>query len=677
MSTETKTEPDLQLIPTSKIAAVPGFNPRGEFSRDDDEFKSLKASIAERGIETPIKVGAPDSDGIHPIIFGHRRHAAAAELGRDLVPALVDGELDEKQRYIAAIVENRERADMSPAAEANALKVLREDLGLKQSEAAEVMAMSERKARDREKLLNLPEATRAAFDRGDLDLQAIPAIAAVAEQAPKLADYLAAVANGDPDDPSTRLNYARSEELVMGICDALDSKADLGCVVGAAGGIEFADLKRAGLPAAKLADFKKRFTKVEKAHPWYWRSVTVTDADLTAAKAAGCLLEVEGRRRRVVLLTDPDWIVQFLDERLDDELKEAKEKRERNRIPRDLGGGQAEQRDDSPEAKEKRRQEREDDYLDKLRRRRANIAVGERSLAEYTTPALLLEEAQLLALMALGGDAKQIADKGLIFCEEGLQEVTEQKNGKTKVTYGKGKEAGEETTTAILESKDPLEAIGIALRALVLTVAADDEVVAPSSRGYWSPTYREGTSRSVGRLLEEIVAKRGLDSTEIRRQLERQDRAAALEDEIGLLDQVAKCRAKAGLSVESIEAHLTDLLVAAVGKRQLKQHEDGREDEVTFTITAAGKKRLEKARAELKALGVKGERPVAPSTAKAATDTDRVFDVIKEFPGIPAADVAKKTELKPNRVYRILGDLEKAGRIKKSKGKFEAVAEEK
>jgi len=81
-------------------------------------------------------------------------------------------------------------------------------------------------------------------------------------------------------------------------------------------------------------------------------------------------------------------------------------------------------------------------------------------------------------------------------------------------------------------------------------------------------------------------------------------------------------------------------------------------------------------RTELAALDVPHVRRTDPS-AKAATDTDHVFGVIQEFPGIPSADVAKKTKLKQNRVYRILGDLEKAGRIKKSKGKFEAVAEEK
>ena len=39
--------------------------------------------------------------------------------------------------------------------------------------------------------------------------------------------------------------------------------------------------------------------------------------------------------------------------------------------------------------------------------------------------------------------------------------------------------------------------------------------------------------------------------------------------------------------------------------------------------------------------------------------------LIEQQPGISASDVAKTMKIKPNYLYRVLGDLEKEGRVKK------------
>ncbi|MGH2950511.1 MAG: winged helix-turn-helix transcriptional regulator [Solirubrobacterales bacterium] len=39
---------------------------------------------------------------------------------------------------------------------------------------------------------------------------------------------------------------------------------------------------------------------------------------------------------------------------------------------------------------------------------------------------------------------------------------------------------------------------------------------------------------------------------------------------------------------------------------------------------------------------------------------------MKANPGISASEIAKKLRIKPNYLYRVLGDLEKEGRVKKS-----------
>jgi hypothetical protein len=48
------------------------------------------------------------------------------------------------------------------------------------------------------------------------------------------------------------------------------------------------------------------------------------------------------------------------------------------------------------------------------------------------------------------------------------------------------------------------------------------------------------------------------------------------------------------------------------------------------------------------------------------TRGDQAVRLIKANPGITAADVAKKMRIKPNYLYRVLGELQKEGRVKKS-----------
>ena len=93
------------------------------------------------------------------------------------------------------------------------------------------------------------------------------------------------------------------------------------------------------------------------------------------------------------------------------------------------------------------------------------------------------------------------------------------------------------------------------------------------------------------------------------------------------------------------------------------------------------RKRLERALAEL---GGKvsssrpGRRPGRPrgSGAKAAgapktrrrrkgTRADQAVALVESSPGISASDIAKTMKIKPNYLYRVLGDLEKEKRVTK------------
>ena len=95
------------------------------------------------------------------------------------------------------------------------------------------------------------------------------------------------------------------------------------------------------------------------------------------------------------------------------------------------------------------------------------------------------------------------------------------------------------------------------------------------------------------------------------------------------------------------------------------------------------RKRLERALAELggKAAGRVGRPPGRPPGSgrkaskkggarrgrrrRSGTRADQAVALVESNPGISAAEIAKAMKIKPNYLYRVLGDLEKEGRVKK------------
>ena len=109
----------MQLQASIKVGNIlPGRNPRGYF--DPAEMTALEDSVKSKGVLQAILVRPRDA-GRYEIVAGERRWRAAKKVFGDEyeIPALVrdldDGEADE-----AALIENIQRADMSPTEEAEA-----------------------------------------------------------------------------------------------------------------------------------------------------------------------------------------------------------------------------------------------------------------------------------------------------------------------------------------------------------------------------------------------------------------------------------------------------------------------------------------------------------------------------------------------------------------------------
>jgi ribosomal protein S25 len=66
-----------------------------------------------------------------------------------------------------------------------------------------------------------------------------------------------------------------------------------------------------------------------------------------------------------------------------------------------------------------------------------------------------------------------------------------------------------------------------------------------------------------------------------------------------------------------------------------------------------------------KSTGSSSGAPRRRRKRRGGTRADQAVKLIEENPGISASDVAKQMKIKPNYLYRVLGDLEEEGRVKK------------
>src|SRR5690242_1481460 len=57
---------------------------------------------------------------------------------------------------------------------------------------------------------------------------------------------------------------------------------------------------------------------------------------------------------------------------------------------------------------------------------------------------------------------------------------------------------------------------------------------------------------------------------------------------------------------------------------------------------------------------------------RGGTRADQAVKLVEQNPGISASDIAKSMKIKPNYLYRVLGDLEKEGRVKKDGRSYSA-----
>ncbi len=143
------------ILPLQKVEPNPN-QPRKLF--DEEQLQALSDSIGEHGLLQPLAVRSI-GDGYYQIIAGERRWRAARMAGLKEVPVMVV-EADDKNVMELALVENLQRQDLNPMEEAEGYRVLMEDFGLTQEQAAVRVGKSRPAVTNALRLLALPEEVK-------------------------------------------------------------------------------------------------------------------------------------------------------------------------------------------------------------------------------------------------------------------------------------------------------------------------------------------------------------------------------------------------------------------------------------------------------------------------------------------------------------------------------------
>jgi ParB family chromosome partitioning protein len=151
-------------IPLSAIEADPN-QPRRTF--DEEKLQELSESIKLYGVISPILVRAGALPGRYTVISGERRYRAATLAGLTSIPAMVSQSQDEDSKTLAIqLVENLQRADLTPLERAQAIGALRDGHSLSVREIAEKLSISKSAVQRSLEILQLPDDLLNALKEG-------------------------------------------------------------------------------------------------------------------------------------------------------------------------------------------------------------------------------------------------------------------------------------------------------------------------------------------------------------------------------------------------------------------------------------------------------------------------------------------------------------------------------
>src|SRR5208282_5294965 len=150
----------------SRANIVPSpLQPRKTFR--PEELAEMVDSIKERGIIQPLIVRLVN--GKYELIAGERRWRAAGEAGLETLPVIVR-EASNRDVLELALIENLQRADLSPIEEAEAYARLMKEFSLTQEQVSQQVGKGRAVVANAVRLLTLPSQIQSWVGTGDLSV---------------------------------------------------------------------------------------------------------------------------------------------------------------------------------------------------------------------------------------------------------------------------------------------------------------------------------------------------------------------------------------------------------------------------------------------------------------------------------------------------------------------------
>lgn len=148
--------------------------PRKHF--DEDLLAELTDSIKQNGILQPLLVRKKGD--YYEIVAGERRFQAAKKAGLSEVPVIIRN-IDDKEVFKLALIENLQRSDLNPIEEAYGYRKLINENGYTQEELGKVLSKSRSAIANTLRLLDLPTDVQDLMSEGKLSAGHARAILAV------------------------------------------------------------------------------------------------------------------------------------------------------------------------------------------------------------------------------------------------------------------------------------------------------------------------------------------------------------------------------------------------------------------------------------------------------------------------------------------------------------------
>jgi ParB family transcriptional regulator, chromosome partitioning protein len=173
---EAERDGELRELPVSAIEPN-RYQPRRAF--DPAALDELKQSMAAAGLLQPVVV-RQIQDG-YELVAGERRLRAARDLGWKRIHAVIR-DVDDRTLLTLALVENLQRASLSPIDEAEGYDRLSREFGLSQADVAERVGRNRSTVANAIRLLKLPKPVQAFLDSGALTAGHARALLSVADE---------------------------------------------------------------------------------------------------------------------------------------------------------------------------------------------------------------------------------------------------------------------------------------------------------------------------------------------------------------------------------------------------------------------------------------------------------------------------------------------------------------